>query len=62
MYEKDHIDLFVGGLDVRIPNWFFREKGCLSGDIKSVESKIVLKKLNSQLEITIIDKQKSLIK
>ena len=62
MYEKDHIDLFVGGLDVRIPNWFLREKGCLSGDLKSVESKIVLKKLNAELEITIIDKQKSLIK
>ncbi|MBU2492571.1 MAG: GNAT family N-acetyltransferase [Bacteroidetes bacterium] len=62
MYQKDHIDLFVGGLDIRIPNWFLREKGCLSGDIKSAEGKIVIKKLNSELEITVIDRKKSLIK
>jgi len=62
MYEKDHIDLYVGGLDVRIPNWFLREKGCLSGDIKSIENKIVFKKNNAELQITTIDKNKNLIK
>lgn len=62
MYEKDHIDLYVSGLDIRIPNWFMREKGCLSGDIKLIDGKIVIKKLNTKLEVSIIDKEKSLIR
>ncbi len=62
MYEKDHIDLYVDGLDIRIPNWFLREKGCLSGDIKAVKDKIAIKKLNLELKISVIDREKHLVK
>ncbi|MGD8778653.1 MAG: GNAT family N-acetyltransferase [Ignavibacteria bacterium] len=62
MYEKDHIDLYISGLDIRVPNWFLREKGCLSGDIKAAEGKIVIKKLNSELKVSVIDKDKHLIR
>ncbi len=62
MYEKDHIDLFVDGLDIRVPNWFLREKGCLSGDIKAGSSRIIIKKLNLELNISVIDKENHLVK
>lgn len=33
MYKKKHISLDWQGLEVRIPSWFLREKGCLSTDL-----------------------------
>jgi len=30
MYTKNYISVIVNDVEVRIPNWFLREKGCLS--------------------------------
>lgn len=61
MYQKNHTDVMLGSVTVRIPNWFLREKGCLSGDIhakgnylslKKQPEKILIKKLSdSEIQI-----------
>ncbi len=33
MYQKDHLSLPLGKYEVKIPNWFLREKGALSRDV-----------------------------
>ncbi len=34
MYAKTYIALKMDGLEVRVPNWFLREKGCLTHDLQ----------------------------
>lgn len=51
MYVKDHTGIAVAGTEIRIPNWFLREKGCLSGDIVALKSGISIPKLQLILKI-----------
>jgi len=51
MYTRDHISVFVNKTEVRIPNWFLREKGCLSRDIIADEEGISISKLKLSLKL-----------
>lgn len=51
MYIKDHTSIIAAGIEIRIPNWFLREKGCLSGDIVSLKNGISIPKLQLSLKI-----------
>ncbi len=50
MYEKNYTSLFKDQFEVRIPNWFLREKGILSRDIIITEKYIEIPKLNQKVE------------
>lgn len=51
MYVKDHTSINILGKEIRIPNWFLREKGCLSGDIVALKNGISIPKLQLTLKI-----------
>ena len=56
LYEKDYYSLYLENTEIKIPNWFLRERGCLSGDLKISDSKIIIPKLNKELTIEKIKK------
>lgn len=56
LYKKDYYSLYLENTEIKIPNWFLRERGCLGGDIKILNSKIVISKLNKELTIEKIKK------
>jgi long-subunit acyl-CoA synthetase (AMP-forming) len=58
MYEQSHTSIHVGKINVKVPNWFLREKGSLSGDVIAVGNELMLPKLNKLLVIDIIDEVK----
>lgn len=49
MYEQSYITIIVNDIEVRVPNWFLREKGCLSRDIIAGMDGIEIPKINSAL-------------
>ena len=51
MYVRNDTSVFVGSAEIRIPNWFLREKGCLSRDIIANDNGIAIPKLNLTLTI-----------
>ncbi|MEJ2103095.1 MAG: AMP-binding protein [Ignavibacteriaceae bacterium] len=51
MYVKNETSVYVGNTEVKIPNWFLREKGCLSRDIVAYGNGISIPKLNLSLEL-----------
>ena len=57
LYQKDYYSLYLDKTEIKIPNWFLRERGCLSGDLKIVDSKLVIPKLEKKLSFEKIDKQ-----
>ncbi len=57
MYTKNYTSISVAGMEVRIPNWFLREKGCLSGDVVALPNALSIPKLQAKLRIE-KDKQK----
>ncbi|MBZ0199535.1 MAG: AMP-binding protein, partial [Ignavibacteriaceae bacterium] len=61
MYAKDHTSLYIEEIEIRIPNWFLREQGCLSGDIIKYEEGITLPKLNRNLIISVQQSDRSLV-
>ncbi len=56
MYRKNYISLSVSGTEIRIPNWFLREKGCLTGDISVDSTGMTLANSKSKLKIKFLDK------
>jgi len=60
MYIKDHTSVYIDNVEIKIPNWFLREKGCLSGDIHTVNGKLEIPKLNSSLVIKRIDPKENI--
>ncbi|MEB2295324.1 MAG: GNAT family N-acetyltransferase [Ignavibacteria bacterium] len=52
MYVKNETSVYVGTTEVKIPNWFLREKGCLGRDVVSDERSISIPKLNLSLTIS----------
>ncbi len=55
MYVKDHTSVFIDNVEFKIPNWFLREKGCLSRDIHTANDMLEIPKLNSSLIIKRVD-------
>ncbi len=51
MYAKNDTSVFVGTMEVKIPNWFLREKGCLGRDIIANEESISIPKLGLSLKV-----------
>jgi len=44
MYLKPFTELYPDNIPVRLPNWFLREKGCLSTDVISIPGEIAIPK------------------
>lgn len=57
LYTKTYSELWVDDFEIRIPNWFLREKGCLNRDVLVSKHGIAIPKLN--LELVIHRKAKS---
>ncbi|MFC2084384.1 GNAT family N-acetyltransferase [Bacteroidota bacterium] len=53
MYVKNYLSLYIDEVEIRIPNWFLREVGCLSSDIQINSNKIYIKKIGKQLNVKI---------
>ncbi|NLT51704.1 MAG: GNAT family N-acetyltransferase [Ignavibacteria bacterium] len=62
MYLKEYIELAVDEYDVRIPNWFLREVGSLSRDIAVKYNSLCIPKLDLQLTIRLVDKEKKIFR
>jgi long-chain acyl-CoA synthetase len=62
MYKKSYISIYLDKTETRIPNWFLREKGCLSSDIIADKDGIAIPKLELKLTIETIDKDECLYK
>jgi long-subunit acyl-CoA synthetase (AMP-forming)/GNAT superfamily N-acetyltransferase len=60
MYQKDHLSLPLGKNEVKIPNWFLREKGALSRDVFIEKDVISIPKLNSSLVIKSISEEENI--
>lgn len=60
MYQKDHLSLPLGKYEVKIPNWFLREKGALSRDVFLRDNAILIPKLNSALVIKNINEAENI--
>ena len=58
MYTKPHISLYYKDTEVRIPNWFLREKGCLINDLSFDNTGLYITKYKQKLALRLIDKEK----
>jgi len=52
MYVRNDTGVYVGTTEVRIPNWFLREKGCLGRDVVASEKGIAIPKQNLSLNLS----------
>lgn len=55
MYQKDHLSLAINNYELKIPNWFLREKGALSRDVFLKNDALSIPKLKSSLTIKLIN-------
>lgn len=55
MYRKDHLSLPFGNYELKIPNWFLREKGALSRDVFLKGNVLSIPKSKSSLTIEYVD-------
>ena len=62
MYEKSYIAIIVDDIEVHIPNWFLREKGCLSRDIIAGKEGLEIPKINSALTIIRLQPDKNIFR
>ena len=51
MYQKTFISLSWQNLELKIPNWFLREKGCLTNDIMTTEHGLEIPKYKNKLSL-----------
>jgi hypothetical protein len=58
LYQKDYHSLYLENTEIKIPNWFLRERGCLSSDVKIENNRIILPKLGKHLTIEKVDNRK----
>ncbi len=58
LYQKDYHSLYLGNTEIKIPNWFLRERGCLSSDVKIEKNKIILPKLEKHLTVEKVGNRK----
>jgi long-chain acyl-CoA synthetase len=61
MYQKDHISIPLGKNEVKIPNWFLREKGALSRDVILKNHNLSITKLKSSLTIKNLNEEENII-
>ncbi len=61
MYQKDHLSLPVKNFELKIPNWFLREKGALSRDVFFKDNNLSIPKLKSSLTIKVIDEDNGIL-
>jgi predicted GNAT family acetyltransferase len=61
MYQKDHISLPLENFELKLPNWFLREKGALNRDVFLKDDILSIPKLKSTLKIRCIDQEKNVI-
>ncbi len=52
MYVANNTSIYINRVEVRIPNWFLREKGCLSRDVLADNNGITIPKLNLLLPLS----------
>jgi len=52
MYSKAYLSLLVAGTEVRIPNWFLREKGLTGDDFEATPTALVLRTTEVELPIS----------
>lgn len=62
MYTRNYDSVQLQGTEVRIPNWFIREKGCLSGDIIALQDGLSIPKLQARLKIIRSDKGENIFR
>jgi len=60
MYQKDHLSLPLGRYEVKMPNWFLREKGALSRDVFLKDNAISIPKLHSLLVIKNLNEEENI--
>ena len=56
MYRTDYAKLKVSGFEIRLPNWFLRENGLTSADVKLEKNCLVLTPIKSKLAVEISNK------
>ncbi|MFQ5707284.1 MAG: GNAT family N-acetyltransferase [bacterium] len=52
MYKKDYLAFNLEELELRIPNWFLREKGLTADDLRLENSTLILKPHRLSLQVT----------
>jgi len=62
MYTKEHTSIFIKKTEVRIPNWFLREKGILSRDIIADDAGISITKLSLSLTLKAVQEGKNIFR
>ncbi len=60
MYKKDHLSLLSGKYEIKIPNWFLREKGALSRDVILTGNVLSIPKAESSLVIKKTDEERNI--
>jgi long-subunit acyl-CoA synthetase (AMP-forming)/predicted GNAT family acetyltransferase len=61
MYQKDHLSLRIAKYEVKIPNWFLREKGALSRDVVLRDNELSIPKLKASLTIKSLDDENNIV-
>ncbi len=59
MYQKNYISINWGLKEIRVPNWFVREKGFLTNHLKMTDDGLLITKHGRLLEMHCIDAQNS---
>jgi len=60
MYRKNYTSLKIDKTEVRIPNWFLREKSCLISDIVQIENGISIPKFDSKIFVKKTDVKRNI--
>lgn len=60
LYQKDHLSLPLGKCEIKIPNWFLREKGALSSDVFLKDNLLSIPKLKSNLLVKCFDQEQNI--
>ncbi|HED09447.1 MAG TPA: GNAT family N-acetyltransferase [Caldithrix abyssi] len=58
MYHKNYISEQCCGYEIRLPNWFLREKGCLTGDVLVNRNGISIPKYKQKLNLKFPKKER----
>ncbi len=62
MYEQTHTNIVIDKIEIKVPNWFLREKGSLSSDVIAENGKLMLPKLKRELVVKVTDKEKQYVR
>jgi long-chain acyl-CoA synthetase len=60
MYQKNYLSLPLGNYEVKIPNWFLREKGALSRDVFLKDNLLSIPKVKSSVIIKCISEEEKI--